>query len=91
MQKDPVRRMPSAQQQASVLESLYMPRPRGRRPVWARGWAVGIGTALIVASLYPIGVWLHVWPARDGAMPIRSLAVPPVANFTHDPGQQDVA
>jgi serine/threonine-protein kinase len=91
MQKDPVRRMPSAQQLASVLESLYMPRPARPRPVWARGWAVGIGTALIVASLYPIGVWLHVWPARDGAMPIRSLAVLPVANFTHDPGQQDVA
>ena len=69
---------------ASAAEVSSPPMPRRRRAIW-------LGTALSAAAL--TAVWIAFAPAlRRGAapasgIPIRSLAVLPLANLTGDPAQ----
>lgn len=71
--------------------------PPSPGPARAYGWLVGVGITLMAASVYPVGVGLDWWPRPAGwplhvqATPIRSIAVVPIANFSGDPGLEDVA
>jgi serine/threonine-protein kinase len=96
LERDPARRMASAQELVRALEALFsgQPPPAGgfpAKPRAVRRWRVGIGIALMAAIVAVIGVTSGWWFGDSRAAPIRSLAVLPVDNFTGDPTQEHVA
>ena len=96
LEKDPARRMASAKALLQSLEALssgQTPLSGGipAKPQAARRWLVGVGIVLVAATVGVIGATSGWWSGKTRAIPIRSLAVLPVDNFTGDPAQEHVA
>jgi serine/threonine protein kinase len=95
MQKDPARRISSAQELAQALEVPYARHrqttgestpARRSAPVSRRVVAVG-GALLLVVAVIAVGVGQRWWGGVDRAPSIRSLAVLPLVNLSGDTRQ----
>jgi eukaryotic-like serine/threonine-protein kinase len=94
LEKDPDRRYHSAREMAVDLERLRSPATTGTaagireqsRPS-GRAFVTAAVLALVVLAAIGISRWRRAFSAPAAAGEIKSIAVLPLANFSHDPDQ----
>ena len=91
LEKSPRERFQTAWDLASDLERLAQVGPapaKGRPRHWRIAAADGLAVVVSAAVALDVGGWRTRLLTPDHARPIRSLAVLPLENFSHDPDQQ---